>query len=96
MHQRSRLGRDMAELLRRIRAIHVHNQRVIRRPALDPENHFDRLCVQRVRAEPVDRFGGKGHELAVPDQVRGHADGLVRRGADPGMHQAPISLSFSA
>ena len=56
------------------RAIEMNDDGMSRRPPLSLENLSDRSRVLRVRAQPVDRLGGKGHELAVAQCLHGCLD----------------------
>lgn len=39
--------------------MHVYDERIVRRPALDSENLFHCVVRARIRAQTVHRFGGK-------------------------------------
>ena len=42
----------------------VQDQRIVSRPLLGFENAPHRLCIETVRAQPVDGFGGEGDQAA--------------------------------
>ena len=48
----------------------VDNNRIVRRPALDLENFCDRLYVQRVGGQAVNRFRRQRHDFAGAQQFR--------------------------
>ena len=51
---------------------HVHNHRIPRRPLLGREDALHRLRIEGIRAQPINRLGGKRHRAATaPD--RGNA-----------------------
>ena len=49
---------------------YVHDHRIIRRPALRRVDLADRLRVQRVSAQSVDRFRREGDQAAFLDHLR--------------------------
>jgi hypothetical protein len=55
-------------------AVQVDDDRVGRRAPLHFEDFPDRGRVLRVRPQPIDRLGGKSHELAVAQGLHGGLD----------------------
>src|SRR5262249_6924632 len=72
------------------RAVEVHDDRVIYRPALDLEDLAYGRRGLRVGAETVDRLGRKRHELAVAPRLHGGLD-LDLGGPDNSHHSATDS-----
>ena len=62
-----------------LHVIDVHDQRIVAGAALRLEDGGHGLRVQRVRAQPVHRFGGDAHQLALTDQLCGLTNGGVVR-----------------
>jgi hypothetical protein len=56
------------------RAIEVNDDGMSRRSPLSLENLSDCSRVLRVRAQPINRLGGKGYELAVAQGLHGCLD----------------------
>jgi hypothetical protein len=54
---------------------HMDDDRIGGGPALGIEKTRDRIAIEGVRAEAVDRFGGKGDETAAPQAVGGARNG---------------------
>ena len=62
--------------LRRSHIRYMHDDGVVRRPALGRIDARHSLGLQSMRAQPVDRLGRKGDELALAQALRGGGDGL--------------------
>jgi hypothetical protein len=60
----------------------MHDQRIGRRPPLGPKDPIDRLAVEGIGGQAVDRFGGDCHQPAAADELNGTVERLVgaRRG----------------
>ncbi|MNL67339.1 hypothetical protein D3C87_1919120 [compost metagenome] len=48
----------------------MDNQRIVRRTAFSGEDTLHRLSVAGIRPQPVYRFRGKRHELALAEKLR--------------------------
>src|SRR5580658_163602 len=60
--------------MQKARAVEVNNDGVRRRPPLSLENLPNCGRVLRVSAQPINRLGRKGHELAVAQCLHGCLD----------------------
>jgi len=76
--------------MQKARAVEVNDDGVRRRAPLSLENLPDRGRVLRVSAQPVDRLGRKGHELAVAQGLHGSLD-LDLGSSDDTDHSGPNS-----
>ena len=76
-------GIARAQSLRRRDVAHVHDHRMVGRPALGREDAAHGGGVAGVGAEPVDRLGRKRDELAGAQQPRRARDRRARRPARP-------------
>ena len=96
-HERERTGPESAdELARRIvefrqflrvrQVEHMDDERVVRRPALGPEDGAAGLGIQRVRGEPINRLGRDGHQTAVAQHPGEPAQGGGGGAVETGFH----------
>ena len=60
----------------------MHDQRVEARPLLGGEDLGDGGRVERIGAEPIDRLGGEGDDVAPSERFGCLPDGLLRSGDD--------------
>ena len=60
----------------------MHDQRVEARAFLGGEDFRHGVGVARIGAEPIDRLGGKRHDLAAGKRLRGFGNGLFCGGTD--------------
>ncbi len=56
----------------------MHDQRVEAGPLLGGEHLGDGARIERIGADPVDRLGGKGHDLAAGKRLGRSPDGIWR------------------
>lgn len=54
--------------------VDMNDQRVVRRPAFDPEDFSDRAGIEDIGAQTIHRFSGKCDKLSVTEKTRGTAD----------------------
>jgi hypothetical protein len=75
LRQTGRRLRDLPHPAMQVaRAIEMHDDRVVARPALGRENLAHRGGILRIGAEAVDRLGRKGDQLAVAQRLHGGLD----------------------
>ena len=97
-HQAAGGLRHLAEGAELVLAPDVDDQRVVRRAALGLKDPEHGLGVQGVRAQAVDRFRGKGHQLPFLKEPGGQLKGFPVRGKHPGIviHGCSFSQRRSA
>ena len=60
----------------------MHDQRIEARPFLGGEHLGHGARIERIGAEPIDRLGGKGDDIAAGERLRCVPDGLFSGGND--------------
>ena len=64
----------MAEVLHLLHPRHMKDQRIILRASLGYKDIAHRRAVAGIGGNAVDRLGGQGYKLSLPQQLRGFGD----------------------